>query len=129
MHVEMYNFCMWCLLQLSSADLQLMKSLSFPEENVEHVFLLKLQHTNTSCYILFIYLFISLFIYLFILSNTAIVILDYCKELYFFCYKSIFSSPEHEVLMVSYCGQWLSVVRRRVSCVVCRPSTFDVYTL
>jgi len=39
------------------------------------------------------------------------------------------SSPEHEVLMVSYCGQWLSVVRRRVSCVVCRPSTFDVYTL
>jgi len=21
-----------------------------------------------------------------------------------------FSSPEHEVLMVSYCGQWLSVV-------------------
>jgi len=41
----------------------------------------------------------------------------------------LFSSPEHEVLMVSYCGQWLSVVRRRVSSVVCRPSTFDVYTL
>jgi len=40
-----------------------------------------------------------------------------------------FSSPEHEVLMVSYCGQWLSVVRRRASCVVRRPSTFDVYTL
>ena len=34
----------------------------------------------------------------------------------------IFSSPEHEVLMVSYCGQWLSVVRRRVSCVVRRAS-------
>ena len=38
--------------------------------------------------------------------------------------------------MVSYCGQWLSVVRRpsscvvrRPSCVVRRPSTFDVYTL
>ena len=30
----------------------------------------------------------------------------------------IFSSPEHEVLMVSYCGQWLSVVRRRATCVV-----------
>ena len=30
----------------------------------------------------------------------------------------IISSPEHEVLMVSYCGQWLSVVRRRVSSVV-----------
>ena len=41
----------------------------------------------------------------------------------------VFSSPEHEVLMVSYCGQWLSVVRRRPSCVVCRASTFDVYTL
>ena len=32
------------------------------------------------------------------------------------------SSPEHEVLMVSYCGQWLSIVVRR-------PPTFDVYTL
>jgi len=31
-------------------------------------------------------------------------------------YGIIFSSPEHEVLMVSYCGQWLSVVRRP-SCV------------
>jgi len=30
----------------------------------------------------------------------------------------IFSSPEHKVLMVSYCGQWLSVVVRRASCVV-----------
>jgi len=39
------------------------------------------------------------------------------------------SSPEHEVLMVSYCGQWLSVVRRRPSCVVRRASTIDVYTL
>ena len=34
----------------------------------------------------------------------------------------LFSSPEHEVLMVSYCGQWLSVVRRRPSCVVRRAS-------
>jgi len=33
----------------------------------------------------------------------------------------IFSSPEHKVLMVCYCGQWVSVV---VRC----PSTFDVYT-
>jgi len=39
----------------------------------------------------------------------------------------LFSSPEHEVLMVSYCGQW--VVRRRPSCVGRRASTFDVYTL
>ena len=29
-----------------------------------------------------------------------------------------FSSPEHKVLMVSYWGGWLFVVRRRVSCVV-----------
>jgi len=43
--------------------------------------------------------------------------------------KFIFSSPEHEMLMVSYCGQWLSVVRRRASSVVRRASTFDVYTL
>jgi len=42
---------------------------------------------------------------------------------------TFFSSPEHEVLMVSYCGQWLSVVRRRATSVVRRPSTFDVYTL
>ena len=46
---------------------------------------------------------------------NVLVILLLC-----FC---IFSSPEHEVLMVSYCGQWLSVVRRRVSCVVCRVSS------
>jgi len=29
----------------------------------------------------------------------------------------VFSSHEHEVLMVSYCGQWLSVVRRASSVV------------
>ena len=58
------------------------------------------------------------------------------KETYCFpkknnCFPTcaLFSSPEHEVLMVSYCGQWLSVVVRRPSCVVRRPSTFDVYTL
>ena len=33
----------------------------------------------------------------------------------------LISSPEHEVLMVSYCGQSMSVVRRP-SCVVRRPS-------
>ena len=31
--------------------------------------------------------------------------------------RSLFSSPEHEALMVSYCDQSMSVVRR-VSCVV-----------
>jgi len=36
---------------------------------------------------------------------------------------SIFSSPEHEVLMVSYCGQW--VVRRRPSSVVSHPSSVN----
>jgi len=30
----------------------------------------------------------------------------------------IFSSSKHVVLKVSYCGGWLFVVRRRVSCVV-----------
>ena len=33
-------------------------------------------------------------------------------------YARISSSHEHEVLIVSYCGGWLFVVRRRVSCVV-----------
>jgi len=41
-------------------------------------------------------------------------------------YKYCFSSPEHEVLMVSYCGQWLSVVRRALS-FVCHPPTFNIY--
>jgi len=44
-------------------------------------------------------------------------------------HPGLFSSPEHEVLMVSFCGQWLSIVRRCPSCVVRRASTFDVYTL
>ena len=38
----------------------------------------------------------------------------------------LFSSPEHEVLMVSYCGQWLSVVRRRASSVVRRASSVNI---
>ena len=29
------------------------------------------------------------------------------------CLKPLFSSPEHEVLMVSYCDQSLSVIRRQ----------------
>ena len=36
---------------------------------------------------------------------------------------SIFSSPEHKVLRVSYCDRSLSVVRRRPSSVVRRPSS------
>ena len=35
---------------------------------------------------------------------------------------AIISSPEHEVLMVSYCGQSMSVVRRP-SCVVRRAAS------
>ena len=33
-------------------------------------------------------------------------------------YARNFSSPKHDVFVVSYCGGWLFVVRRRVSCVV-----------
>jgi len=40
--------------------------------------------------------------------------------------EGFFSSPEHEVLMVSYCGQWLSFVRRRASCDVRRPSSVNI---
>jgi len=43
--------------------------------------------------------------------------------------NELISSPEHEVLMVSYCGQWLSVVRRRASCVVRRPSCVNIWCL
>ena len=35
----------------------------------------------------------------------------------------VFSSPEHKVLMVSYCDRSLSVVRRRASCGVRRASS------
>jgi len=48
--------------------------------------------------------------------------------------STIFSSPEHEVLMVSYCGQWSVVVRRpsscdvrRASCVVRRASSVNIW--
>jgi len=40
--------------------------------------------------------------------------------------RKLVSSPEHEVLMVSYCGQWLSVVRRRASSVVRRASSVNI---
>ena len=54
---------------------------------------------------------------------------DILEKKTYFCVLGIFlvlSSPEHEVLMVSYCGQWLSVVRRRASCVVRRPSCVNI---
>jgi len=59
--------------------------------------------------------------------NIIVCVNLHTGSILFMC--RLFSSPEHEVLIVSYCGQWLSVVVRHVSCVVCRPSTFDVYTL
>jgi len=40
----------------------------------------------------------------------------------------IFSSPEHKVLRVSYCDRPLSVVRRRPSSVVRRPSSVNFFT-
>jgi len=59
-----------------------------------------------------------------VFSIVHIFIICWYPNLLFIC---IFSSPEHEVLMVSYCGQW--VVRRPSLSVVRRESTFDVYTL
>ena len=49
---------------------------------------------------------------------------------YFMKLLTVFSSPEHEVLMVSYCDRAVSVVRRP-SCVVRRPSPtfYLVYAL
>ena len=39
---------------------------------------------------------------------------------------NIFSSPEHEVLMVSYCGQSMSVVRRAASTIALK--AYSSYT-
>jgi len=61
------------------------------------------------------------------LFSPSVIAISFSEH--FMLLLAFISSPEHELLMVSYCGQWLSVVRRRVSCVVRRPSTFDVYTL
>ena len=63
------------------------------------------------------------------MKNNVIQVTLIIFKTYKYAFVLLFSSPEHEVLMVSYCGQWLSVVRRRPSCVVRRPSTFNVYTL
>ena len=51
-----------------------------------------------------------------------------------FYYYHVFSSPEHEVLMVSYCGQSMSIVRRASSVVRRAASTialkaYSSYTL
>ena len=39
---------------------------------------------------------------------------------------SLFSSPEHKVLMVSYCGQSMSVVRRAASTIALK--AYSSYT-
>ena len=41
---------------------------------------------------------------------------------------TLFSSPEHKVLMVSYCDRPLPVVLRRPSCDVRRPSCVNFFT-
>ena len=70
------------------------------------------------------------------LHNWVIIVLmtpyDSCSSIcdclnwtiYFICF---ISSPEHEVLMVSYCGQW--VVRRPSSSVVRRASCVNIWCL
>ena len=45
---------------------------------------------------------------------------------FFFYFFHIFSSPEHKVLMVSYCGQSMSVVPRAVSTVALK--AYSSYT-
>ena len=61
-----------------------------------------------------------IWVYVLKLNDFNILRFMFCLQ-YF-----LFSSPEHEVLMVSYCGQWLSVVRRRPSSVVRRPSSVNI---
>ena len=50
-------------------------------------------------------------------ESTVLLTMGKMKEIFFIIFHLFVSSPEHEVLMVSYCGQWLSVVVRRASCV------------
>jgi len=39
-----------------------------------------------------------------------------------------FSSPEHKVLMVSYCDPPLSVVLRRAACVLCKLFYLNIFS-
>ena len=48
------------------------------------------------------------------------------KRKHFTLFKGIISSPEHEVLMVSYCGQSMSVVRRAASTIALK--AYSSYT-
>ena len=56
------------------------------------------------------------------ISHTQKISADISIPQNIFSLLSFFSSPEHEVLMVSYCGQSMSVVHRG-SCVVRRASS------
>ena len=61
-----------------------------------------------------------------IVSKTGEIInarYDFVLDLFLF-----FSSPEHKVLMVSYCDRALSVVRRPSSSVVRRASCVNFFT-
>ena len=48
------------------------------------------------------------------------------KNQFYFLLLLFFSSPEHEVLMVSYCGQSMSVVRRAESTIALK--AYSSYT-
>ena len=51
---------------------------------------------------------------------------SYLFIFFFFFSSSFISSPEHEVLMVSYCGQSMSIVRRAASAIALK--AYSSYT-
>jgi len=73
---------------------------------VEHNNMLRKLKTFYICFIVFSCLIESMFTLTLIYNSSDI--------------ETIFSSPEHKELMVSYCDRPLSVVRRRAACVVRR---------
>ena len=80
------------------------------------------------CFCFFLFLFFCCF-FLFCFFFVVVFCLVFFMFFFFFFLFFFFSSPEHEVLMVSYCGQSMSVVRhascgvRHTLCVVRRPAS------
>ena len=52
--------------------------------------------------------------------------INFSEKAYYIVFVFVFSSPEHEVLMVSYCGQSMSVVRRAASTIALK--AYSSYT-
>ena len=84
--------------------------------------------------LLFFFSLLSLFLHVFFLFFFFFFFLFFTFHFFFFCLFiwTVFSSSEHEVLMVSYCSQSMSVVRRAASTIALKayssytPGTIDL---